>query len=393
MGKILDALPKGRMLSLDVFRGITITMMIFVNNPGSWSYMYPPLKHAEWNGWTPTDFIFPFFVFIMGVSVVLAFSKKLAQGVDKKELYKSIFIRTAKLFGLGLLLALFSINLFSPDHNWFTDTLLKIRVMGVLQRLALVYAITSILFLNFDIKKMSFIGIGILVVYWLLMKFMPFSATIDGVVTDLTGTLEHGKNFAAFIDSKIFGVDHSYFKNVPLVYDPEGFLSTFPAVVSCIAGVITGWYLQKKHSLEEQTSTLFFWGIGLLFIGEILDYGFPINKTLWSPSYVVFMAGMALVFLAMCMYLIDGKGIKNWTEPFIVFGANAIAFFMFAGFFGRLILMISIDGVRFKPLMYNELFAPLFGNYIGSVAFSIVFLGVSYALMLWMYKKRIFWKV
>ena len=393
MGKIIDSLPKGRMLSLDVFRGITITMMIFVNNPGSWSYMYPPLKHAEWNGWTPTDFIFPFFVFIMGVSIVLAFSKKLEQGVDKKILYKSIFTRTWKLFGLGLVLALLSINLFSPDHNWFSDTLLKIRWMGVLQRLAIVYAITSILFLNLRIKTLTYSGIGILVLYWLVMKLVPFSALINGRVVDLTGTLEHGKNFAAYVDSILLGVNHVYFTNVPLVYDPEGILSTFPAVASCIAGVLTGHYLQKKNSLAEQTGTLFFWGIGLLFIGELLDYGFPINKTIWSPSYVVFMAGMALVFLAMCMYLIDGKGIKNWSEPFIVYGANAIAFFMFAGISGRLILMPKIDGVRLKSWLFNELFAPVFGNYIGSVAFSVALLLISYSIMLAMYKKKIFWKV
>lgn len=393
MSRILQLLPQGRMLSLDVFRGITITMMIFVNNPGSWSYMYGPLKHAEWNGWTPTDFIFPFFVFIMGVSIVLAFSKKLSSEVPKKELYKTIFTRTWKLFGLGLLLALLSINLFTPDSDWVQETLFKIRWMGVLQRLAVVYAITSVLYLNLDIKKMLYSGIGILILYWMIMKFMPFSALIDGVETDLTGTLEHGKNFAAYLDFHLFGINHVYYKNVVLPYDPEGFLSTFPAVSSCIAGVLTGWYLQQKNNLLEQTATLFFFGVGLLFIGEILDHGFPINKTIWSPSYVIFMAGMALVFLAMCMYLIDNKGIKNWTAPFIVFGANAIAFFMFSGILGRLILMIFVGDERFKSWTYNEFFAPIFGNYIGSVAFSIVFLSVSYSVMYWMFKKKIFWKV
>lgn len=393
MSSIIQSLPKGRMLSLDVFRGITITMMIFVNNPGSWSYMYAPLKHAEWNGWTPTDFIFPFFVFIMGVSIVLAFSKKLQGGVPKKDLYKTIFNRTWKLFGLGLILALLSINLFSPEHNWVNDTLFNVRWMGVLQRLALVYAITSLLYLHLDIKKLTITGIGILVLYWIIMKFLPFSAVINGVVTDLTGSLEHGTSFAAYIDSIILGANHVYFTKVPLPYDPEGILSTFPAVSSCIAGVLTGWYLQQKNTLLEQTATLFFYGIGLLFVGELMDYGFPINKTLWSPSYVIFMVGMALIFLAMCMYLVDVHHIKNWTAPFIVFGANAIAFFMFAGVLGRLILMPKVGDLRLKSWLYNEFFVPVFGNYIGSVAFSIVFLGISYALMYGMYKKKIFWKV
>ncbi|TNE72971.1 DUF1624 domain-containing protein [bacterium] len=393
MSSIMASLPKGRMLSLDVFRGITITMMIFVNNPGSWSYMYAPLKHAEWNGWTPTDFIFPFFVFIMGVSIVLAFQKKLEHNTPKSELYKSIFNRTWKLFGLGLFLNLFSINLLMPEHHWFNDTFLNVRYMGVLQRLALVYAITAILYLHFKPKQLFYIGVGTLVFYWLMMNYFPFSAQIDGEQVDLTGSLEHGKNLAAYIDFHVFGTNHVYFKNLPLPYDPEGLFSTFTAVVSCIAGVLTGYYLSNSEKLEVKISTLFFWGVLLLVIGEIMDYGFPINKTIWTPSYVIFMSGMALLFLAMCMFLVDLKGIKNWSALFIVFGSNAIAFFMLSGLFGRLILMPQINGMRLKSWIFDTVFAPYFGNYIGSIAFSVVFMSILYSVMYWLYKKKIFWKV
>lgn len=393
MNSIIQGLPKGRMLSLDVFRGITITMMIFVNNPGSWSHMYAPMRHAEWNGWTPTDCIFPFFIFIMGVSIVLSFSKKLENGTPKTELYKTIGIRTLKLFGLGIFLALLSIDLLQPDYNWFEDTFLQVRYMGVLQRLALVYAITALLFLHLDRLKLLFAGIGLLVVYWLAMFFIPFSAVIDGSLVNLTGTLEHGKNFAAWIDYHVLGANHVYYKNVPLPYDPEGLFSTIPAVASCIAGVLTGYYLIEKRSLEQRISTLFFFGVMLLFVGEVLDYSFPINKTIWSPSYVIFMSGMALIFLAVCMYIVDLKEIKKWSAPFIVFGANAIALFMFSGILGRIILMPQVGEIRLKTWLYNELLVPVFGHLNGSLAYGFLFLSVSYIVMYWMFKRNIFWKV
>lgn len=390
----IDRPPATRMQSLDIFRGITIIMMIFVNNPGSWNHMYGPLKHAEWNGWTLTDTIFPFFIFIMGVSITLAFSNKIAAGIGKPQLYKEIFSRSWKLFALGLLLNVFSIDLFTPDHSWVTDTLFKVRIMGVLQRLSLVYAVTSLLFLQVSRNTLIIISVTILLVYWVTMMCAPFSAVINNTSIDLTGSLEHGKNFAAYIDSVVFGSSHVYFtKNVLLPYDPEGLLSTLTAIVSCIFGVLTGMYLRNHDSLYRKTVTLFFTGVLLLLAGKLMSYGFPVNKTIWSPSYVVLMGGLALIFLAVCIGLFDTKKFRLITNFFNVFGMNAIFFFVFSGIIARCILIIRVDNMRLRDWLYGQYFLPVFGEKFGSMMFSVVFLLLFYAVLVWMYKRKIFLKL
>lgn len=383
-----------RMHALDAFRGITITMMILVNNPGSWAYMYKPLKHAEWNGWTPTDFIFPFFIFIMGISIVLALTKKIENKVNKSQLYREIFIRTLKLFALGVLLNLFTIHLFAPEHHWVEDTLFNVRIMGVLQRLAVIYAITALLFLNLNHSALIKTGVSLLIFYWLAMFYFPFSTSINGVTIDLTGTLEHGKNFAAYVDSVIIGAKHVYFtQNVLFPYDPEGLFSTIPALATCLSGVITGLYLQKNQPLLKQILTLFYWGLILLLAGQLMNYSFPINKTIWSPSYVVFMAGMALLFLSGCIYLIDYKKIKRWSYPFNIFGEHAITFFMFSGILARVILIITVGDLRLRDWLYITIYSPLFGQMLGSLVFSLIFLLISYKVLTWLARKNILLRV
>jgi predicted acyltransferase len=394
MQESLKKTPEKRMHALDAFRGITITMMILVNNPGSWAHMYEPLKHAEWNGWTPTDFIFPFFIFIMGISIVLAFTKKIEARVKKPQLYQEIFSRTCKLFALGLFLNLFTINLLAPDHHWVTDTLFNVRVMGVLQRLAIVYAITSLLFLTVSNAALIAISLSTLIFYWLAMVYFPFSTTINGVTVDLTGTLEHGKNFAAYVDSVLIGAKHVYFnKDVLFPYDPEGLFSTIPAIATCISGVLTGLYLQQNHPLPKQIITLSCWGLLFLLAGQLMDYSFPINKTIWSPSYVIFMTGMALLFLSGCMYLIDYKNIKSWSYPFTIFGEHAITFFMFSGILARLILIITVGDLRLRDWLYLNIYSPVFGKMMGSLMFSVIFLLISYAVLNWLSRKKLVLKV
>ena len=394
MTKTMNQSAKARMQSLDVFRGITIFMMIFVNNPGSWNYMYSPFKHAEWNGWTPTDAIFPFFIFIMGVSIVWAFTKKMDAGVENKQLYKEIVSRSCKLFALGLFLNLLSINLFAPDYHWVTDSLFKVRVMGVLQRLALVYAVTSFLFLKVSPATFIKISISVLLLYWLALFYAPFSVVINNTSINLTGCLEPGKNFAAFIDNIVLGANHVYVtQNTLIPYDPEGVLSTFPAIVSCMIGVLTGLYLKNNTSFSHQITTLFIWGSSFIVIGKIFDYWLPINKTIWSPSYVIFMAGFSLVFLAICMYLFDKRKPNALATFFNVFGMNAIFFFMFSGVLARLILMIKVDDIRLRDWLFTHFFSPVFGNMAGSLMFSVVFMLISYLVLSWMYRRKIFWKV
>jgi predicted acyltransferase len=386
--------PKARIQSLDVFRGITILMMIFVNNPGSWNYMYAPFKHAEWNGWTPTDAIFPFFIFIMGVSIVWAFTNKIEAGIARQQLYKEIASRTLKLFGLGLLLNLLSINLLAPDYHWVSESLFKVRIMGVLQRLALVYAITSFLFLKVSPATLVKISLLFLAIYWVVMFYVPFMVLSNGMMIDLTGCLEPGKNFAAYVDNIVFGANHVYVtQNTLIPYDPEGILSTLPAVVSCIIGVLTGLYLKNKSPIFPQIATLIVWGIFFVFIGQILGHWFPINKTLWSPSYVFFMAGLALVFLAINMYLFDNRKPNAFARFFKVFGMNAIFFFMFSGVLARLLLMFKMGDVRLRDWLFTHVFSQAFGNMGGSLMFSVVFLLISYLVLNEMYRRKIFWKV
>lgn len=390
----IDTTPAARMQSLDAFRGITIIMMIFVNNPGSWNYMYAPLQHAEWNGWTFTDTIFPFFIFIMGVSITLAFSKKMLAGIGKPQLYKEIFSRSCKLFILGLLLNLLSIDLFTPGHDWVADTLFKVRIMGVLQRLALVYAISSLLFLNVSRNTLIIICIATLCLYWIIMLYAPFSIIMNNTPVQLTGSLEHGKNFAAWIDNLVFGSSHVYFtKNVLIPYDPEGLLSTFTSVVSCLIGVLTGMYLQGNDSAYKKMTTLFVTGILFAFAAQIMNIGFPVNKTIWSPSYVMLMVGLALIFLALCMYLFDPKKPGHIADFLNVFGMNAIFFFVASGVLARIILMIRVDNTRLRDWLYNQYFLPVFGDKFGSMMFSVAFLLIFYAVLVWMYKKRIFLKL
>lgn len=394
MKATIDSPITTRMQSLDVFRGITIIMMIFVNNPGSWNYMYAPLKHAEWNGWTLTDTIFPFFIFIMGVSIALAFSKKMSAGIAKPQLYSEILSRSWKLFALGLLLNLLSIDMFAANHNWITDTLFKVRIMGVLQRLSLVYAITSLLFLNVSPHHLTRICFTILFGYWFVMLHAPLGVIINNHPIDLTGSLEHGKNIAAWVDSLILGPSHVYFtKDVLFPYDPEGLLSTLTATASCIIGVLTGLYLEKNNPLPKKIVTLLATGVVCIIAGQLMNIGFPINKTIWSPSYVIFMAGLALVFLAVCMFLFDRKKSSAIAGFFNVFGMNAIFFFVFSGVLARIILIIRVDNMRLRDWLYQHYFLPVFGDKFGSMMFSVVFLLISWAVLAWMYRKRIFLKL
>lgn len=384
---------KTRMFSLDVFRGITITMMVLVNNPGHWDHMYTPLKHSQWNGWTLTDLIFPFFIFIMGVSIVFALSKKQEMHIERDQIYLDILKRTCKLFGLGLFLNLVSIHLLDPNYHWIQDTLFKVRWMGVLQRLAIVYAISSFLFLKMSPTSLMKLIVVTLTFYWLMMVYAPFSVIQNGRMVDLTGCLEHGKNFAAYLDNLILRANHVYYKDVLIPYDPEGIFSTLTATTTCLFGVLTGLYLQKSNVLSEKISILFFWGVLGVVTGQVMAYGFPINKTIWSPSYVVLTSGMALIFLAMCMVLIDEKGMKRWTKIFVVFGSNAIAFFMISAVFARVLLMFHVQQLRLWAWIYQSMFEPFFEAKFGSLVFSVVFLMILYVLMNWMYKNKIFWKV
>ncbi len=392
---IISLSPSDRLLSIDAFRGITITAMILVNNPGSWSYIYWPLAHAQWHGWTPTDLIFPFFLFLVGISISLSINQQSINQSSNVALVSKAFLRMVKLLLLGWFLALFFYDFTIPNYPWLQERLYSIRIMGVLQRIGIVYFICVLAFLFLSRRMFYLLAPGLLILYAALMSLVPYS---DAEGMRYVGLLIEGNNFAAWIDNIVLTSDHVYKRtSEPFAYDPEGLLSTLPAIATCISGVATGECLRyaktRNSTLSYQIKLLFISGLTLSMIGQLTHLVFPINKILWTPSYVLLSTGIALLFLAFCIYLIDHKRYKLWSAPFIVFGANAIAFFMFAGIVGRLMLMIPVGESTLKGFLFNEVFQPLFGNYNGSLTYAFCFLCLSYIVFHNLFKRRIIWKV
>jgi predicted acyltransferase len=373
-----------RLLSLDAFRGITIAGMVLVNNPGSWDSIYSPLEHAEWNGWTPTDLVFPFFLFIVGVAITLSLGKRVEADGPKRDLYLKIFRRAALIFVIGLILNTFPFYDFAKGE-WLDVGM--IRIMGVLQRIAICYLVASILFLHTSWREQLTIGIGLLIIYWFLMTMI-----------DVPGCLETSVNLkpcnlAAFIDRSILTENHMWQQSK--VYDPEGLLSTIPAIVTAIAGMLSGHWLRQRRDDNEKVAAVLFFGILLVAIGWIWSFWFPINKRLWTDSYVVFTAGLALCFLGACYWLIDIKKYTAWAKPFVIFGANAIALYIGSEIMAVALGVIRVTGPDGQPMalqdwVFNNLFLTWASPVNASLAFAICFILVWLFLMWLLYRRRIF---
>ena len=384
-------MPMKRSYAIDVFRGLTIAGMILVNNPGTWSAMYAPLGHAEWHGWTVTDLIFPFFLIIVGISISLSFGAGSKSGLSHASQLKEICIRTAKLYGLGLFLALFYYQFHNPDYNWIDERLLDVRLVGVLQRIALVYLCSTLIFIFVPRNWHMIIFFALLVLYWLLMMLVPYPLP-DG--TYVSGLLIPGNNLAAFIDHHLIGAKHLYLENTqPFASDPEGLLSTLPAIASCIGGFFIANILRESATTLDQVKRLLLMGIGCLILAYITELWIPFNKNLWTPSYVLLSLGFAGCVLALIVYLTDEKGLRYGTKPLVVFGMNAIALFMLSGIVARIFLMIRIDDMSLKSWIYQFFQQLPVANETQSLLFACVFLLFMYLPLYWMYQKRIFWKV
>ncbi|MEE4312080.1 MAG: DUF5009 domain-containing protein [candidate division KSB1 bacterium] len=372
-------LSSKRLVSLDAFRGMTIVGMIMVNNPGSWKYVYSPLLHAEWHGWTPTDFIFPFFLFIVGVAMAFSFGVRIERGDSHTQLLKKVISRTLKIFLLGLFL----------NYYWTFD-LETVRIPGVLQRIALCYLFASIIMLKMNKRWQIWTTVIILIGYWAALKLIPVPGYGAGLLT-AEGSLPW------YIDSNL--LEGHTWRGAPFPgFDPEGLLSTIPAIASVMLGVFTGDYLRSERSEMEKAAGLFFWGSVAMVAGVAMAIWMPINKNLWTSSYVVFMAGMALSFLAFCYYLIDLKGYKKWAFPFVVFGMNAIIAFFTLSLFGKTLAYWSItqsDGseISVKSMIYQNLFQPWAGDYFGSLLYPVVMNLIWFGFLYVLYRKKIFIKV
>ena len=367
-----------RLQSLDAFRGLTVAGMILVNNPGTWGSIYSPLQHASWHGWTPTDLVFPFFLFIVGVSITLALSRRAESAGGRRDLYAKILRRSLIIFALGLFLAGF------PSFDLST-----IRVPGVLQRIAVCYLCAALIFLHTDWRRQLYVVAALLVGYWALLTLVP----VPGYGPGDLGSKEW--NIAAYVDRAVFG-NHVW--RQAKVYDPEGILSTLGALATTLAGVLTGHLLRSRRGDFEKVSVMFVAGAAAIVAGWAWNSWLPVNKALWTSSYVLLTAGMALQLLAVCYWLIDLKGRRRWAKPFVVFGTNALAAFFLTGLCAKLLGLIKLTGADGKPaslhsVIYKGLFDTSLAAKDASLAFALCFVAVWLGVMWVLYRRKIFIKV
>lgn len=462
---------------------MTIAGMVLVNNPGTWSAIYGPLKHAEWHGITPTDYIFPFFLFIVGVAVPMSLGKKLASGIDR-SVYTRIFSRSAAIFASGLAMSaipFFIINetaipwplkwlavasiiaalyflylrnfklAFALIGVWAAVVIAALvigwqvtpynvgtmRIPGVLQRIAVCYLVVALIFLHTTWKQQAGIGVGLLLFYWLLMT----RVAVPGC--EVTTIDDKACNLAAYLDRLILTENHIW--RAGKVFDPEGILSTLPAIATTISGVLTGTWLTSRDEgqgtrdegrvedvsdaasegrgdaeigsatvsasarLDVSASSsqaagsdkalgLFFFGTVLLALGWAWSLVFPLNKSLWTSSYVVYTSGLALLTLGFCYFLIDIKGYKRWAKPFVIFGVNALALFVFSGIMARILGIIRVAGPEGKEItlqqwIYQNVFLSWLEPINASLAYAVVFILFWLFLMWLLYRRRIFIKL
>ncbi|MBA4251565.1 MAG: DUF5009 domain-containing protein [Chlorobiaceae bacterium] len=385
-----------RLISLDVFRGITIAGMILVNNPGSWGNIYPALKHADWHGCTPTDLIFPFFLFIVGVAITISLSKKKEKGESHTKIMLQVAKRSLLLFLLGMILASYPFGLLF-SHNFDIS---NVRIPGVLQRIALVYFVAAFIFLKFDIKWQAIIAAIFLFIYWFVMTLIPVpgfgmpNLDIPIMINEVT-KLAFAPNLAGWIDYNLLG---SHLWRASKVWDPEGLLSTVPAISTAISGIMLGHLLRSKIEPMTRVVWMFVFGNLGIMLGVIWDMWFPFNKGLWTSSYVLYTSGMALHFFALCYFLIDIKGYTWWTKPFVVYGMNAITVFFLTGIMARtfgLIKVTNAEGniVSLHNFLYNILFVPYMSPINASLAWALLYVTVWLGILWILYWKKIFIKV
>ena len=373
----LQASPK-RLVSLDFFRGLTVAAMILVNNPGDWQHIYAPLEHSKWNGCTPTDLIFPSFLFMVGVSIAYAIGAKKENGTSHSRILAVAFKRSLILYLIFSLLALV------PHFD-----LAHFRILGVLPRIAIVFLTCVILFLKTNYRTQLVLFFSILIVYYLLMNFVP----VPGVGY---ANLEPATNLGAWLDITILTKNHIW--SGSKVYDPEGILSTLPSIATGLLGVLVGTYLRRKDKTEkEKIIPLFAAGIAAVIAGAVWNLFFPINKALWTSSFVLYAGGLAIIALTVCYWLIDVKHRRRYIEPFLAFGANAITAYVAADVVLIVLdlIHINLNGQKMgaQSYLYQTFFVPYFSPINASLAGALTYVLILFIAMWILYKKKIFIKV
>ncbi|MEW6372379.1 MAG: heparan-alpha-glucosaminide N-acetyltransferase domain-containing protein [Pseudomonadota bacterium] len=377
--------PSGRLDSLDAFRGFTIAAMVLVNNPGDWSNLYSQLAHAPWHGWTFTDTIFPFFLFIGGVSMALSLGRLAAAGADKPRLLLKLAKRAMLIFLIGFLLNLI------PYFNFE-----KVRIPGVLQRIALCTLLAAPIVVYCGWRMQLAIIAVLLTVYSALMLFYP----VPGIGA---GVLEPGKDFGAWIDRMVLD-GHMWVQSK--TWDPEGLFSTLPALCSQLFGVLAGRFLLSKLNRTEQTVWMLLAGLLFVWLGVIFDsILMPINKSLWTPSYCLLMTGWALLIFSAFFWLLDVNSYRalreaaaRWTHPFKIYGMNALFIFAFSGLVAKMLGFIKLDQPDGGTLsLGRSLYAPIRDLPIGavnsSVLYALLFNACMFAIAWFMWRRKWFVKV
>ena len=370
------AQPSQRLLSLDLVRGLTIMMMALVNNPGTWDHIYAPLEHAAWNGFTPTDFIFPNFLFIVGVSIVFALSGKRGKPEEFNRVMLKVAKRGAILFLIGVGITAFVIN-FDFSH---------LRIPGVLQRIGLVFVIASALFLKVGDKTLAYTAFGLLIAYYLLMNFVPvpgFGPANLGAET----------NLGAWFDRLVFTTDHLY--RHTKTWDPEGLFSTIPSVSTGLFGVLTGIALKRDDAPKSKLKKLL--GIGFLFVlaGVATNFAFPINKSLWTSSFVLLTSGLSMLLVGLSYWLVDVQGSRWWTAPFLAFGVNSIFAYLCSEILPTTLTKISLGGEETVfTWLFKNVYVAIFANpYHASHAWAITWVLLILALVWFLHKRNIMVKI
>ena len=378
--------PRERLVALDVFRGLTIAAMLLVNNPGTWGAIYPPLRHAAWHGWTPTDLIFPFFLFIVGITTHLSLAARQQRGDDDRTLVVQVLRRGGIIVLLGLFLSGFP---FIPQYGFDLSTM---RIPGVLQRIGVAYIATALLTLRTSARTQVVIVTTLLLGYWAAMTLVPVPGS--GLVG--AATLEKpDASLAAWLDRTLLG---GHLWRVSKTWDPEGILSTVPAIATAMLGVFAGRSIGSARPLAERIAGLFAVGSIAMVAGLVWGWWFPINKNIWTSSYVLFTAGMASVTIATCIWLIDVRHVTFWTKPFVVFGVNPIVAFVGSGMMARLvasIIKVQRDGetVSLQKAIYDSAFAGWLAPMNASLVYAVCFVVLWFLILAVLYHRKVFLKV
>jgi predicted acyltransferase len=374
---------ENRLTSLDVLRGAAIAGMMVVNNHGPGDEVYEQIEHAAWNGWTFADWVFPTFLFVVGVAMTFSFRRRIESASARKTLYGHILMRSAILFLLGLVLNALSYN----DYPYFHPA--TIRIPGVLQRIALCYLAVSFIMLHSGKKGQMYWILGLLGGYWLMLGLAPVPGYGAGV-------LQPTGNLAWYLDSSLLN-GHTYIYAPAPGFDPEGILSTLPAIATTLFGALAGHWLQSDRSREEKAAWMLVAGNALMLGGAIANIWLPINKNLWTSSYTILMAGLDLVCLGVLYWLIDIKGYRKWSVPLVIYGSNAISVYFLAGIIGKLLKIIDVgsDGnaMPLRTWIFENFYLRIANPMNASLLYATSFMLIMFLIALFMWRRKWFLKV